>query len=42
MKGDIVVNVDELIKEVLSLSKENKLILLDLLRSLLDAGAAED
>lgn len=34
MEGDGIVNIDELIKEVLSLPKEQKIILLDLLRNL--------
>ena len=42
MKGDVIVNVDELIEEVLSLSIEDKINLLSLLKSLLAAEVVED
>ena len=42
MEGDGIVNIDELIKEVLSLPKEQKIILLDLLRSLSLSAVEQD
>ena len=42
MEGDGIVNIDELIKEALSLPKEQKIILLDLLRNLSPSATAED
>lgn len=42
MEGDGIVNIDELLEEALSLSVEEKINLLTLLKSLVPSATAED
>lgn len=42
MEGDGIVNIDELLEEALSLSVEEKINLLNLLKSLSPSATAED